>query len=547
MTRRARRCVVVLSGRDARAWIVRACLAILTLGLPLATWGQAPQAASPTVADSWDSLLKGASPAQPDPALNPPQTAGKASRANFADHFFFEGRSDYWRYDTSFNGGVPTLTGIINVPNNGVENANGYPFPAIFQPDAERVETILDLGTRGWGSDRINTHVTLRQYQDLSPVNPGAPAENIVETFPFSRSYQVIAGSVEIHGNPGDGYWSGFSAQIGRLNIYGTQLASLDGGALSLDRPRFSITLYGGRRFSYFSDPLEKGMGGGNFALKLGPDTSVEYDVLWYVKSNHSVGLRRRLGPSWLWSSYFRTIGASPIDFKTQFMYAPAGGKTSLRLAYYQKLTNLDYEYDYTQVAHDQDRYNTLQRLYLGPISEHAQFMIDAHRELSSHLRAGGSVWVRRLLDDKTQGPFDTSFEDYRGNLQVFPLRKTEAFLEYHQRNSGRLSPLNSTTLDNVQYSGETSVKDITADIRQTFGEGRVGLNGGVYYRRMSLQDQFFFLNNLHQSGWLAGAWLKLDSHVRLFADYNLDNDFFLFTPDLKNSRALHAGVSWKY
>ncbi len=61
------------------------------------------------------------------------------------------------------------------------------------------------------------------------------------------------------------------------------------------------------------------------------------------------------------------------------------------------------------------------------------------------------------------------------------------------------------------------------------------------------MQDQFFYLTDLHQSGWLAGGWWKFDSHARLFADYDLDNDFFLFMPDLKNSRALDAGVSWKY
>jgi hypothetical protein len=183
----------------------------------------------------------------------------------------------------------------------------------------------------------------------------------------------------------------------------------------------------------------------------------------------------------------------------------------------------------------------------MGPIAEYSQFMIDAHRTVSSRLRLGGSVWVRRLLNNQDQGPFDTSFEDYRVNGQVFPTRKTEVFLEYHQRNSDRLSPLNATSLSDITEAGETSVTDLTGEIRRSFGEGRFGLSGGVYYRRISMQDQFYYLNGLHQSGWLAGAWWKLDSHARLFADYDLDNDFFLFMPDLKNSRALHAGVSWKY
>ena len=40
--------------------------------------------------------------------------------------------------------------------------------------------------------------------------------------------------------------------------------------------------------------------------------------------------------------------------------------------------------------------------------------------------------------------------------------------------------------------------------------------------------------------------------HCKALCDYpeyeaNLDNDFFLLSPDLKNSRALHVGIAWKY
>ena len=521
---------------------------ILTLGLPYALSGQEAKTPAPTVGDLWNTLLEGApAPVSHDPALTPPQVGGNISAAgNFLNHFFFEGRSDYWRYDTSFTGN-PTVTGIINAPNTGVANPSGYPYPSIFQPGANRIETLLDLGTRGWGWDRLDTHFTLRQYQDLTPVNPGAPAENIIETFPFNRQYQVLEASVEIHGKPGEGYGSGFSAEIGRLNVYGAELATLDGGSVSLDRPNFDITLYGGRRYTYFSDPVQRGIAGVNFNWKLGPDTSIEYDGLWYIKPIHSLAFRRRFGPTWLLSSYFRTVGGSPVDFSAQVIYAPGSGKTTLRGSFFQKLSNKDFFYDYTLNARDNDTYNVLPRLYLGQISPYSQFVVDARRTLATRLSLGASVWFRRLNSQNDQGPYDTSFEDYRVNSQIFPMRKTELFFEYHQRNSDRLSPLNATTLDNVSYSGETSVKDLSGEIRRSFGEGRFGLNGGVYYRRVSLQDQFYSLNGLHQSGWLAGAWWKLDSHSRIFLDYNLDNDFFLFTPDLKNSRALHTGVVWKY
>jgi hypothetical protein len=504
----------------------------------------------------WNSLLPGAkpgttqatpAPAPPDPALNPPQIGGQETPSNFRDHFYFEGRTDYYRYDTDFNSGVPTVTGIINAPNTGVFNPAGYPYPSIFQPNANRFETLFDMGTTGFGSDRVDTHFTFRQDQDLTTVNPGAAAQNILETFPGNRTYQVLDASVDIHGKPGDGYWSGLDAQIGRINIYGAELASLDGAAVSLNRPKFKVTLYAGRRFTYFSEPGPRAIGGANIEFRLSPDSNFEYDGLWYIKGSHNFGYRRRFGPAWLWSTYFRVVGGSPVNVNTQIMYAPASGKTSLRVSYFQELSSNEYDYDYTEVARDHDSYNVLPALNIGPLAEFSQFMIDARRTLSPRLRLGGSVWVRRLLNDKDQGPFDTSFEDYRVSSQVFPLRKTEMFFEYHQRNSDRLNALDSTTLDDIQVAGETSVKDLTAEVRQSFGEGRFGLSGGAYYRRVSLQDQFYILNGLHQSGWLAGAWWKINSRERIFFDYDLDNDFLLFTPDLKSSRELHVGIAWKY
>ena len=216
-------------------------------------------------------------------------------------------------------------------------------------------------------------------------------------------------------------------------------------------------------------------------------------------------------------------------------------------MSFFQKLTDKDYFYDFTYDARDLDPKNPLLRLYLGPQSPYSQFVIDGRRTINSTFRLGGAVWVRRLNDRKDEGPFDTSFEDYRIHAQVYPLRKVETFFEYHQRNSDRLSPLNPTAFDDLSATGETSVKDLTGEIRRTFGEGRFTLSGGGYYRRVSIQDRFYFLNGLHQSGWLAGGWWKVDQHSRVFFDYNLDNDFFLLRPDLKNSRALHVGVVWKY
>lgn len=523
----------------------RAPIQVLSLALAALTAANAQQ---PSIQKAWDDLIGAGVPqATPDPALLPRQAPGnQRSQSDFADHFFFEGRADYWRYTTSFTG-LPTTSSVIDAPFTGIFNPNGIPYPDAFQPVANRVESFIDWGTRGYLSDRVNTHFAFRYAQDVSTVASGAPAQNLIETFAGNRELQLLNASIEITARPTDGILAGTSLQLGRQDVYGAEVASLDGARITLNKPSYEVTLFGGRRFSLFADPDQRAIGGANLLLRLNPETSVEIATLWYIKGTNRITLRRRLGPHWIASTYLRSYGGSPVDFSAQALYASAGGKTSLRASFFEKLTNNDYDYDYTEAARNLDPNNPLSRLYLGPIAQYSQFSLDARRSLLKRFRMGAAVWIRRLNNANDQGPFDTSFEDYRANAQIYPGRKLELDIDYHQRNSDRLSPLTATTFDDLQAVGETSVKDLSLGIRRGFQEGRLSLNGGVYYRRISMQDSFLVNNNVHQSGWTAGGTVRVDRHTKLFLDYSLDNDFFVFKPDIANSRALRAGVAWRY
>jgi hypothetical protein len=503
-----------------------------------------------SIGQAWDNLMTGTgavAAAAPDPVFLNPQTAPKKTDVGeFLNHFFFETRTNYERYQTNFTGN-PTYSGVINAPDTGTFNPAGIPSPAAFQPGSNRVESFISLGTRGYGSDRVNTHFSLRYRQDLTKTLVGSPAANVVETFYGNRLWEFLDASVEINSKPTDGALSGTSLQFGRLNVYGAELASFDGASVTLNRPRFDLTLYGGRRFSFFSDPKQRSIAGANLNVKISPTLSMELQTLWYIKGSNKLIIRKRLSDRWLISSYLRSYGGSPTDFHVSGFYSSANGRDSLRFGFFQKLTGQDYTYDYTSDVRDLAAKNPLYRLYLGPISQYTQINVDAHRRILSNVRAGAAFVVRRLNDRLDAGPYNTSFEDYRFNGQYFPFRKIETFFEYHQRNSDRLSPLGVTTLDDLSSSGETSVKDLTGEIRRAFGEGRFSLSGGVYYRRVSMQDQFFYINNLHQSGVLGSAWVRLDQRTRAYFDYSLDNDFYLFRPDLKNSQVFRLGVNWKY
>ena len=503
---------------------------------------------APGMAAAWDDLIGNVVPkAAADPALGPaPAAKGKGSNDDFLEHFFADSRTTYEHSHVDFTGNN-TTSNVIDAANNGIFNPAGIPSQTAFQPGTNRISEFLDFGTRGWLSDRIDTHVAMRYRQDLTHVDIASPGENVIETFNGNRLYELLEASVTIHSKPTDGALAGTSLELGRLDVYRAELASFDGASFSISRPRWTFDLYGGRRFSYFSDPAQRAIGGANLTFAFDPKTSIEVQTLWYIKGSNKITFRKRFSDRWLFSEYLRAYGGAPVDLDASALYSSRSGRDSLRVGFFQKLTSNDYEYDYTVGERNTAVNAPLLRLYLGPINPYSQFNIEGHHQILRNLRGGAAIIVRHLGKDSNQTPFETSFRDFRFNGQYSPWNKIETDFEYHQRSSDRLSPYPDTALDGLTGTGETAVKDLTANIGRAFGEGRFHLSGGVYYRRISTQDAFYYEENLHQSGWLASGWVRLDRRTRVSVDYSLDNDFYLFQPDLKNSQVLRLGLNWKY
>jgi hypothetical protein len=513
---------------------------------------QTPATGGPTTATitrAWSGVLQDAIPQTPvDPAVGVAQNPVQRGAADdLLNHFYFDTRTEYIRENLFFTG-QPTAAGVMNVAPNGLFNPNGIPDPLAFQPSGNWIYSFMDFGTNGWISDRVNTHFSIRYRQDLTHIDQGSPQETILNTFPSNRRIEFLTGNVEINGRPTDGWFAGSTITVGRQYIYGAELAELDGGSFTMNRANYSYTLFGGRRFSFFSDPDQRAVGGGNFLYRFGHAGSLEYDTLFYIKGTHHVVYRRRLGPRWLFSAGYKMIGSYPIDLILNGIWSSSNGRTTVRLAFWEKLTNKDYFYDYTLNARDLDPNNPLLRLYLGPQSPYSQFVIDARRTFNSRMRVGGSVWVRRLTDSKDQGPFDTSFTDYRVDAQLVLIRPVQLFLGFHERDSDRLNPLPSSDFFDISATGETKIQDFTAEIGRSFGEkGKITLKAGGFYRRLNFQDQFFVLNHLHDRGLLGNVSMKVDARTRVYFDYDLDTDFFVFSPNVKYAQVLRIGVAWKY
>jgi hypothetical protein len=501
------------------------------------------------IGEAWDNLLKGTMPqSAADQALTVAQTPSEVGPASdFLNHFFMDTRTEYLRTQTFFTG-LPTLTRVIDAPPSPVFNPAGIPYSPAFQSSTNTMYSFLNWGTRGWLSDRVNTNFSFAYAQDLTHVTNASPELSIINTFGSNRRLELASGYIDIDGRPTDGVFAGTTLRVGRQYVYGAELANMDGASFTMDRPRYSWTLYAGRRFTYFSDPVQRVMGGGNFVFRFGENSSLEYDTFYYIRGTNLFRYRRVIRRTWLFSAGFRMVGSAPTDFTADAFWSPSNGKTSLRLSFAQKITNKDYFYDYTYNARDNDPYNLLLRLNLGQLNPYTQFVIDASRAINAKFSVGGSVWVRRLNDTKDTGPFDTSFQDYRAHTQIFPWNKIELLFEYHLRKSDdRTSSVAPTQFDDLSTTGETQVQDISLEIGRSFMDGRLSLRAGGFYRQLNFRDLFTIIENAHGKGVLGNASFKLDSRTRFFLDYDLDTDYPVFRPSIQNSQAFRFGMAWRY
>ena len=72
-------------------------------------------------------------------------------------------------------------------------------------------------------------------------------------------------------------------------------------------------------------------------------------------------------------------------------------------------------------------------------------------------------------------------------------------------------------------------------------------IKAGGFYRRMDFQDRFFVLQHLHDRGLLADLTFRVDDRTRLFVNWDLDTDFFIFAPSLRDTQIFRIGVQWRY
>ena len=208
--------------------------------------------------------------ARPGPDLRRKRPVQRAPAADFANHFFFEDRTNYFSIRRQLHRPAHQYRDHQRAAQLGVFNSTGYPDPAVFQPNSNRIETFLDFGTRGWLSDRVNTHFGVSSISRICRTwTKARPLKCILETFGSNR---VPRGGGKLPSKSMASRPTAFSPAPPSRWAGNMFMAPKSPPSMAWTSPWIApattVTIFGGRRFTFFSDPEQRALGRRRFHLQ---------------------------------------------------------------------------------------------------------------------------------------------------------------------------------------------------------------------------------------------------------------------------------------
>ncbi len=539
----------------------------------------------PSIDRAWDTVFRDHTSA-PDSSLIP-QTPIHGS-AELEGRIFFRYAVEYRREEIFFTG-QPTQASVIDAaePRLDAQGRLIEGFPFAFEPNDQRLYSDLSIGTRYTGANPYGFYFSMRYRHDADGTTSGSPFAGILDTFGARRRAQVYNGYFDWRRLGKAGPLSQMELRIGRQSFFGAEPLELDGARLSFSDRRYDLSVFVGRRFSYWSDPIARFAVGADIGFRVTPFSLVRYQHTYYVRNSHLFSWQQT-HRSWAFDAFFKMLNADPVDLSVTATYAPPGGSQWISLNYFRKLTDRDFFFDFVDAARvrQEGRQQFFvsrfikQRNLLGQIPPYNQFYAQAHRRLLPRLAAGASVAVRRLDDEAQQTSFLNSFDDVTAGLEVLPLRRMELTSQYRVRNIRRRNPdlreectatigppasptrvVGPCDFD-TRGIGERRFHEILAEASLTLN-ARIALGAGGFFRSYSTQGSVnpdyeesttidpttrqrvlrftrttFNVVSQNVGGVVAHVRYRLDPNSSIRLEYGIDRDFSFFYPDIDRVQA---------
>lgn len=482
---------------------------------------------------------------------------------SFSLYFMSEYRRDEIKYT-----GKPSLALQFPspVPPFFVPDAPIFFVPSAFEPNDEQFVSYLSATVKdfGIGRFRMDTQVSLRYSADLDGSTEASPFLGIRDNFGGRHIFEPLTFFADLKGLAPEDWSTKLSLRVGRQYMYGATPLRVDGATLSIDHPKFSLDLFGGRRATFYSDPGERAVVGENFLFRAGENTTIRFDFAHYIDNVHTLEVRHLVGESWILNGSLFSIDADPVDLNLGATYMSPGARTRVTMNFLQKLTDNDFIYDQSYRAMSRNPGNQFRfrffplpptgqlfdaagRLNLGRIDPYTQFYVDAYRNLTSKFGVGGTVWLRKVNSRADEGPFDNSFQELRVNADYYPSSAFEVGTEYRYRHLSREDAEKATLFDDIGREGEKIFHEVYANAAYHLPNSRLTFEGGLFYRRFDTQSRLISLNGMDTIGYSAGVKWRVARDYRVSLEYGFDRELAFLNPDIDNTQSFRIRFEWRF
>lgn len=497
--------------------------------------------------------------------LSPPQLSSEQGRPGSLNVYLM---TEYRRDEIKYTG-KPSLTFQFPnpVPPFSVPDAPIFFVPSAFEPNDEIFTGYGSATVKDFGFEklRFDAQVSFRFTADLDGTTVASPFIGTRDAFRQRRIYEPLTFYTDVRGFLSDDGATRFTARIGRQNIYGAgSFLRMDGGTFTINNPRYTLDVYGGRRVSFYSDPRERGIIGENFLFRPTERTTLRYDFLHYIDNSHNLEVRHGIGESWIFDSSLFLIDEHPVDLNFGAHYLPSAGKTRVNFNFLQKLSSHDFFYDqafrsFARNPENQIRFlffpipptgevfNGNGRLNLFQINPYTQFYVDGYRYLTQKLGVGGTVWMRKVNDTDEEGPFDNSFQEYHVNADYFPSSAFEIGTEYRYRHLSREDPERAQFFFDIGREGEKTFHEVYANAAYHMLNTRLTLEGGLFYRRFDTQSRLINLEGADTTGYTAGVRWRIARNYKLLLEYGFDKELAFLNPDIDYTQQFRIRFEWRF
>ena len=507
-------------------------------------------ASAETIGGYWDQIYS----AETAPAVHisvpkaPPQpTSPEPEFANPLDYVTIRAGLSYTRNLTTFN---DRATRTFSRDCGPLLSAapDGICFPGAFRETANRLTSYLSVGTRGYGSSRLSTYVSLVSYHDLNDTRNGSPYIDTLDGLNGGNRTDVISAYADINGLAKEGPLSRVQLRVGRQFAFDFDSlllgsAVIDGASFRTRTERSELTAFFGWRESFFADPASEFTLGGSWTYRLRSKTKAHVDFIQYQSSQrYAFGLQHQFKHVSV-DSHISFIQTDPIEFSSRASYSAPDSPWSVYASFLQQLSANDFIYDIWFTSKDKDR---SRRLNFGRINPSSQFRLEVDRQIFWWLSAGVGGWMRFLNDGSDQRAFDTAFQEINARLLFTPFPQWDYSVQYRFRHNERGPARTATLFDDISRSGLTSYQEFNAEARYRWHDwARITVGG--YFRLFDAQSRLVRLNSVDNGGMYTSLWLRVTDYVDLRFEYGMDSDYREYNPAIDLVHTFRMSVDFHY